>query len=142
MTKERIEIIRQSVIPFVKKELLEINNDGLGKFDAKEFEKDLNEVLDLAIKSLEQQPSDDCISRAKAIEICENRGHDNSAYYISKLPPVTPTHGTCKDCKQLGVMDCGYYCKVNHWGKISKEGNYGGMGDWYCADFNKRGSEE
>ena len=99
MTKERIEIIRQSVIPFVKKELLEINNDGLGKFDAKEFEKDLNEVLDLAIKSLEQQPSDDCISRAKAIEICENRGHDNSAYYISKLPPVTPTHGTCKDCK-------------------------------------------
>ena len=59
MTKERIEIIRQSLIPFVKKELLEINNDGLGKSDAKEFEKDLNEVLDLAIKTLEQQPSDD-----------------------------------------------------------------------------------
>lgn len=53
MTKERIEIIRQSLIPFVKKELLEINYEGLGNSDAKEFEKDLNEVLDLAIKALE-----------------------------------------------------------------------------------------
>lgn len=46
--------------------------------------------------------------------------------------------GTCKDCKQLGVMDCGYYCKLNHWGKISTESNCGGMGDWYCADFERR----
>ena len=53
MTKERIEIIRQSLIPFVKKKLLEINYEGLGNSDAKEFEKDLNEVLDLAIKELE-----------------------------------------------------------------------------------------
>lgn len=49
--------------------------------------------------------------------------------------------GTCKDCKQLGVMDCGYYCKLYHWGKISKESNYGGMGDFYCADFEKRGDK-
>ena len=49
--------------------------------------------------------------------------------------------GTCKDCKQLGVMDCGYYCKLNHWGKISTESNYGGMGDFYCADFEKRGDK-
>lgn len=54
MDKERIETIRQSLIPFVKKELQEINNDGLGESDAKEFEKDLNEVLDLASKALEQ----------------------------------------------------------------------------------------
>lgn len=53
MTKERIEIIRQSLIPFVKKKLLEINYEGLGNLDAKEFEKDLNEVLDLAIKELD-----------------------------------------------------------------------------------------
>ena len=49
-----------------------------------------------------------------------------------------PTHGTCKDCKQLDVMDCGYYCKLNHWNKISTEGNCGGMGDFYCADFERR----
>ena len=54
MTKERIEIIRQSVIPFVKKELLDINYEGLGVSDGEEFEKDLNEVLDLAIKAIEQ----------------------------------------------------------------------------------------
>lgn len=39
MTKENIEIIRQSVIPFVKKELLDINYEGLGESDAEEFEK-------------------------------------------------------------------------------------------------------
>lgn len=55
MTKELIENIRQTLIPFVKKELLKINYEDLGKSDAKEFEKDLNEVLDLAIKALEQQ---------------------------------------------------------------------------------------
>ena len=41
----------------LKKELLDINYEDLGKSDAKEFEKDLNEVLDLAIKALEQQPT-------------------------------------------------------------------------------------
>lgn len=62
MTKERIEIIRQSLIPFVKKELLKINYEGLGKSDAKEFEKDLNEVLDLASKALEQPTTQEILS--------------------------------------------------------------------------------
>ena len=56
MTKERIEMVKQALIPFVKKKLLEINYEGLGKSDAEEFEKDLNEILDLSIKALEQQP--------------------------------------------------------------------------------------
>lgn len=103
MTKERIEIIRQSLIPFVKKELLEINYDGLGKSDATEFEKDLNEVLDLAIKVLEQQTSDDCVSRQAAIkELKESAEHHanntreevllrRDRDIIRALPPVTPT---------------------------------------------------
>lgn len=62
MTKERIEIVRQSLIPFVRKELLEINFEGLGKSDAEEFEKDLNEILNLSIKALEQQPSEDVMA--------------------------------------------------------------------------------
>ena len=33
---------------------------------------------------------EDAISRQAAIEICKNHGHDNSAYYISLLPSVTP----------------------------------------------------
>lgn len=39
---------------------------------------------------LEQQPCDDCVSRKQAIKICKDRGHDNSAFQISQLPPVLP----------------------------------------------------
>lgn len=107
MTKEHIEIIRQTLIPFVKKELLKINYEGLGKSDAKEFEKDLNEILDLAIKALDQQTSEDCVSRQAAIDYL----YTNMAWYnengsiaddsqklrditnlVNGIPPVTPTH--------------------------------------------------
>lgn len=56
MTKERIEDFREIILPFVKKRLLEINYENLGESDAEEFEKDFNEILDLAIKTLEQEP--------------------------------------------------------------------------------------
>ena len=56
MTRERIEDMREVVLPFVKKILLETNYEGLGEADAKEFEKDFNEILELAIKALEQEP--------------------------------------------------------------------------------------
>ena len=110
-------------------------------------------AIDMAIKALEQQPSDDCVSREGARQFLYeeiDRLNNDELYDIfskiiddmyNELPPVTPTHGTCKDCEQLGVMDCGYYCKLNHWNKISTESNYGGMGDFYCADYEKRGRE-
>lgn len=126
MTKERIEDIRQSVIPFVKKELLEINNDGLGESDAKEFEKDLNEVLDLAIKALEQEPCEDCISRAevmteiqlnaKRYSLAKESGGlgqvvwshnlisiNDAIEVIRTLPSVTPTP---KTGHWIVTMDC------------------------------------
>ena len=88
---------------------------------------------------IEQNTSNDCVSRQAVIDLInadwKYGGLESS---IKELPPVTPTHGTCKDCKQLGVMDCGYYCKLNHWGKISTQSNYGGMGDFYCGDFERR----
>lgn len=56
MTRERIEDMREVVLPFVKKRLLETNYEGLGEADAKEFEKEFNEILNLAIKALEQEP--------------------------------------------------------------------------------------
>lgn len=99
MTKERIEIIRQSLIPFVKKELLKINYEGLGKSDSEEFEKDLNEVLDLASKALEQPTSDDCIAREPLIKnwkCCADMLTDEGdseivMSWILDAPPVTPT---------------------------------------------------
>ena len=56
MTKERIEDMWEVVVPFVKKRLLVTNYEGLGEADAKEFEKEFNEILNLAIKALEQEP--------------------------------------------------------------------------------------
>lgn len=55
MTRERIEGMREVILPFVKKRLLETNYEGLGKSDAEEFTRDFNEILDLATKALEQE---------------------------------------------------------------------------------------
>lgn len=51
-----------------------------------------------ASKKFRQEPCEDAVSRAKAIEICKKHGHDNSAHYISELPPVTPI---CKKGKWI-----------------------------------------
>ena len=56
MTRERIEGMREVVLPFVKKKLLETNYENLGESDAEEFAREFNEILDLAIKALEQEP--------------------------------------------------------------------------------------
>lgn len=56
MTRERIEEFREVLLPFVKKWLLRINYENRGKSDAEKFEKDFNELLDMAIISLEQEP--------------------------------------------------------------------------------------
>lgn len=56
MTRERIEDIREIVLPFVRSVLLKTNYERLGKSDAEEFTRDFNEILDLAIKALEQEP--------------------------------------------------------------------------------------
>ena len=59
MTRERIEDMREVVLPFVKKRLLETNYENLGESDAEEFAREFNEILDLAIKAIEQEPKSD-----------------------------------------------------------------------------------
>ena len=132
MTKERIEDIRQSVIPFVKKELLKINNDGLGESDAKEFEKDLNEVLNLASKALEQQPSDDCVSRTQALkelkESAEHHANDSREEVLLRrdrdiiraLPPVTPTRKVGK----WDILGCDLYMCSKCYAKFTHKFNF------------------
>lgn len=70
MTRERIEDMREVVLPFVKKRLLETNYEGLGEDDAKEFEREFNEILNLAIKALKQEPfiNKPCVSSG----VCEH----------------------------------------------------------------------
>lgn len=100
-------------------------------------------ALDLAIKALEQQSSDDCVSRDSVKELFQE-GSVMGLYYflgIDDLPRVTPTHGTCKDCKHCqkrygdGLKTClckKHSCNNKKW---SIRENF------YCADFEKRGSE-
>lgn len=81
MTRERIEDYRQVLVPFVKKELLKINYENLGKTDAEEFEKDFNELLDLATKALEQQ---DILGKIRAeIDSLEWRC-DGEDYFVNR----------------------------------------------------------
>ena len=55
------------------------------------------EALDMAIKALEQQPCDDCISRETVLEIIEKEDFKGDAIYgIERLPSVTPTRPTGK----------------------------------------------
>lgn len=88
MTKERIEDMREVVLPYVKKRLLEINYENLGESDAEEFAREFNEILDLAIKALEQEPCEDVISR-KSIKQKLQEHHDffvNAYGGFSNLP--------------------------------------------------------
>ena len=89
MTRERIEDIRGIVLPFVKKRLLEINYENLGKSDAEEFEKDFNGILDLATKALEQEPTESMdvlkfiadnagLSLPEAIELAYVQGYNDA----------------------------------------------------------------
>lgn len=104
----------------------------------------LEKVKNRAIKALEQQPtSEDCISRQETLDaIIKELGIRNESYLmecerpiynvVKNMPPVTPTHGSCKDCKQGQKDDHGVYC--TNLGGTNKE-------SWYCADFEKRGNE-
>lgn len=98
--------------------------------------------------------SDDCVSRAEVkqfVEYIQSIKDSHNAegtpinygticdlvirgWKLMELPPVTPTHGTCKDCRWLTTDEDGnYYCK--------QSGYFDGL-DFYCADYEKRGSED
>ncbi len=78
MTRERIEDMREVVLPFVKKRLLETNYENLGESDAEEFAKDFNEILNLAIKTLAQEPTtkNDCAEQNGCISCSLDDGDD------------------------------------------------------------------
>lgn len=61
-----------------------------------DYVRKFNEALEMAIKALEQQPCEDCISRVQAIEeadkLCLETGYDNEKVegMLKDLPSVTP----------------------------------------------------
>lgn len=101
---------------------------------AQSYEKTINK-LTKAIA--EQQPSEDCVSRQAVIEIikksdaCLYEKSDNNGLVgkIKTLSPVTPTHGTCKECANyvMGALD----------EEICLRGHELIHKDFYCADYEK-----
>ena len=102
-------------------------------------------------KALEQQPSEDCVSRQAVLEtiddcnsdglkgiFCSYNDGERFKECIKKLPPVTPTHGKCKDCKHYYMDEdgCGYHCEKFDYTRFPV------YADFYCADFEKRGNEK
>lgn len=86
-------------------------------------------------KIKEQQPSEDCVSREQALlaltgtNLGEKSADELIALFDKRmraLPPVTPTHGTCKDCKK-------YRNSLEHCTQWVMPTN----DDFYCADYEK-----
>lgn len=102
------------------------------------------EHCDYKIQKLEQQPNDDCVSRQAVHNMLEDipivdtdkwfNWLQKACLRLADLPPVTPTHGTCKDCTNyvVGALD----------EEICIRGHELIHKDFYCADYKKRGSEE
>jgi len=97
-------------------------------------------------KALEQQPSDDCVSRQAVLDKAELiELEDGQTFYcispedVKALLSVTPTHGTCKDCKYNRKNPYArkhYTCELGNRCKLRDCDNF------FCADFEKRGSED
>ena len=119
-----------------------------------EVYKQVSWERDIAIEQLRElgysfgekiRTSEDCVSRQAVIEIIkksdaclyEKSDNDGLIEEIKTLSPVTPTHGTCKDCEHSYTDADGliYCCNMYELARFyPKE-------DFYCADFEKRGSE-
>ena len=78
----------------------------------------LNIAFDMAIKALEKEPCEDCISREQAIKATYGferyTGIDEAPYeytesILRELPPVTPTHIDLDGLKSdMKALNCGY----------------------------------
>ena len=116
MTRELIENFRRIILPYMAKRLLRINYEGLGKDDAKEFTEHFNEILDLAIKALEQQP-EDAISRQDTLKTTiKHLGIRSEEYLlpaeeaiykvVKNMPPIQPEPTECEDTiSRQGLID-------------------------------------
>lgn len=88
---------------------------------------------------------DDCVSRQAVVEYIKacgaELGDDIENEFVREdiqaLPPVTPIHGTCKDCFYYNIDEDGhgYHCEKYGYTRFPV------YADFYCKDFEKRGNE-
>jgi hypothetical protein len=85
----------------------------------------INRALDMAIKALEEQPCEDCISRQAVLDIFDEvhpMDYNTQAYItnIQNLPSVTPRAESEKMCDMT--------CKeMNEWAKTFADGLIDGL---------------
>jgi len=115
-----------------------------------------DDILEL----LEQEPSEDAISRQAVINAMQNNhrdgGRDVDRDYVEgnyseklydtiiSLPPVKPQQeiGQCKDCKHFRKLPYHVDTLGNTLGRCFQHTSFYPKGDWYCADFESQESEE
>ena len=149
--KEDIEIYKDQLEAFnMAMELLEQQPNDCKIFGTKEncfggATENECENCDYKIQSLEQQHSDDCVRVLNRVMeytygmlTTEKVGLQHLIKsMIEELPSVTPTHGTCKDCKHYYMDEDGHGC---HCEKFDYT-RFPVYADFYCASFEKRGNE-
>lgn len=165
MTKERkLEILKDLLIQLSDSanilctceadERCEVVEECIKALEQEEYYKDLAQSYEKTINKLtkaiaEQQPSDDCVSRKELYNHCFDAtiiGKSGKSITrgilledeIDGLPPVTPTHGTCMDCKHNRPNSYArtmFSCENGHRFKLRDCENF------YCADFEMRGTE-
>lgn len=138
--------------------------------DRKEFKKWLErgkqntKKVDELESKLEQQPSDDCVSRQAVLDLINaDWKYEGLELSVNELPPVTPahciaavrfskedlreicnerievecTHGTCKDCFYYNIDEDGHGYHCEKYGHT----RFPVYADFYCKDYEKRGDE-
>ena len=141
MTKEQAkQIVKGIIYQFIS------DYDGDGEIELTKEDRlllEVNKTICNAIDSLEELSSDDCVSREQLkrephAQMAVNAITKETAEdMLNHLPPVTPTHGICKDCFYYNIDEDGngYHCeKYGHT-------RFPVYADFYCKDFEKRGGE-
>lgn len=122
--------------------------DGGCRVDEDMYKK----VMETINNQMFSQPtSDDCVSRQAVLDEIKSMSNANPSYWnhcdvvdredlidgIQSLPPVTPTHRMCKDCTKSKILNGfeGYSIVCSRFGRMAVNP------DFYCADFEKGGSE-
>lgn len=155
MTKEQMINHLRMMRSGVKRAIKYIENlKELSEEDKEDIEiyKDQLEAFNMAMELLEQQPSEDCVSRKELLKLYGNRAFELQKTHqtdkqlginwcintLNELPPVTPTHGTCKNCKHWKDSDGVYRRGIGAESKCPINNSRVFEGTFYCADFERR----
>ena len=82
---------------------------------------------------------EDCVSRQAVLDLMQLKMGGKELYKaVYDLPPVTPTHGTCKDCTHWKDSDGVYRRGVGAESKCPINIKEVYEGNFYCKDFDGR----